>query len=563
MKEYIYKPPISLPPGSEVIAYLRDSGGPNQEDSIGQQERVIVEYCRQYGLILTRIYADTGSGRKTKKRDQFLEMIHTIETTPAHLLPRGLLLWAYSRFSRDIVQFNRYLYSLLDFGVVIHSLTEEIPDGIAGQILLSLKAYKNAEYSIELGKQIKRGIADRVMAGYSNGGTAPRGYRVVRELHDSKRKGQQRIGIIWEPDPDLAQLVRLAWELRAQGKGYAEIIKATQGKLYTSKNSWTSHFKNKSYLGIGKAGDLEKPDHHIALITQELWDAVKTVEEASPRYGKKGKLLHHRRLKYPSLLSGLSFCIYCGAAMVLHAEKDYRSYACGKRERQRGYKDCTEARRVNAKKADAGVLDAVLTRILSPAFVEDLLNDIQNKMADTSKIDREMEDTYKLLDITKRSISRLMKLAEGTGDLDEISIRLKELKLEEYELTSRIKSLKAERAIEMPPINPAAIAKIFAIWRAQIEQAIQSKDILKAKKRLSEFVKKIELGYNTAIIHYAYPLSIPAEKDSLVRAHKNEPDWLVSFSKSKSQLFCFIIHDYDHSHQRSLAFGTYIFRANA
>jgi hypothetical protein len=115
------------------------------------------------------------------------------------------------------------------------------------------------------------------------------------------------------------------------------------GKVYSIKNSWTSHFENKSYLGIGKAGDEEIPDHHTPLITHEIWDAVQKIQ-AEKRPGHGG-MLHYRRTKNPSLLSGLSFCIHCGAAMVVHAEKDYRSYACGKRERQRGYKDCQNARR--------------------------------------------------------------------------------------------------------------------------------------------------------------------------------------------------------------------------
>ena len=516
---YIYKPPATLPPGSDVIAYLRDSGGPHQEDSIGQQERVITDFCKQHGLILTRIYADSASGRKTKNRDQFLEMVHTIETMHEDLRPRGLLLWAYSRFSRDIVQFNRYLYGLLDFGIVVHSLTEEIPEGIAGQIMLSFTAYRNAGYSIELGKQIKRGIAENVQAGYCNGGQAPRGYRVVRDNEGTRRNGSKRSRVKWEPDPELAPLVVMAWELRAQGKSYGEITEATKGKIYSIKNSWTTHFKNKSYLGIAKVDGKEIHDHHTPLITWELWNAVKRVQEAVPRFGKHGDMLHHKRLKYPSLLSGLTFCIHCGAAMVLHTERDYRSYACGKRERQRGYKDCQNARRVNARIADRVILDAVLNQILSPAFVYDLLKDVQAQMVDTGKLDREIGNVNNLLVATDRSINRLMKLAEGAGDLEEISSRLKQLKQEQAEHQARIKSLKAERDVDIPQLDPAALQLVFSAWRAKIQNAYQEGEIMTAKKLIAQFVQKIELGRDTAIIHYTSPIAIPAEIETGVSAH--------------------------------------------
>lgn len=520
--EYIHKPPATLPPGSLVIAYLRDSGGPNQENSIGQQLEIVTTYCKQYGLILGRVFSDTASGRKTKNRDQFLDMFNSVMTTDEATRPAGLLLWAYSRFSRDIVDFNFYLYGIIKQGLIVHSLTEEIPEGLAGQIVLSVKAYTNADFSVQLGKNIKRGIAERVKAGYNNGGQAPRGYRIVRELHDSRRNGQTRIGIRWEIDPELAPLIRLAWELRAQGKGYTAISKATGGKVYNNKISWATHFRNKSYLGIGKAGDLEIPDHHEALITWEMWEAVKRVEASMPNYGRHGRrgaLLHPKRMHHPSLLSGLAFCKYCGAAMILHTSKDYRSYACGQRDRKKGFSDCKEARRVNARKADAIILDAILNRILSPAFVEELLEEIQNQFADTDRIDREIGDTNNLLIMTTRSITRLVQLAENAGDLVEITARLKELKGQEAEYTAKIKTLKAERGAAMPQITPEALALVFSTWRDQITNAHASGDLLTAKKLLTYFVQKIDLAYDAAIIHYTYPITKPAETVTMFCAH--------------------------------------------
>ncbi|MFZ4778889.1 MAG: recombinase family protein [Terrimicrobiaceae bacterium] len=72
--------------------------------------------------------------------------------------------------------------------------------------------------------------------------------------------------------------------------------------MYKGAGSWITHFRNKSYLGIGKAGELEIPEHHEPIITRELWDAVKQVEQSSPRFGKSGKPFHPQRIKHPSLL---------------------------------------------------------------------------------------------------------------------------------------------------------------------------------------------------------------------------------------------------------------------
>ena len=520
MNDYIHRPPKNLPPGSIVIAYLRDSGGPKQEESIGQQERAIIAFCKEHKLILQKIYADTASGRKTKNRGQFLEMFNNIITTPQGLRPHGLLLWSFSRFSRDVHDFNYFFYGLLREGLIIHSLSDdEIPEGIAGGVVLSVKAFSNADYSEQLGKAIKRGIADRVKSGYNNGGTPPRGYKLVKEYQESTRtNGVKRIGVRWVVDQELAPLVRLAWELRAQGKSYGEITKATGGKIYAVKNSWTSHFENKSYLGIGKAGNLEIPDHHEPIITWEMWEAVKKVERATR---VQGDMLHPRRISHPSLLSGLAYCVHCGAAMVLHTARDYRSYQCGTRDRRFGYKACPKARSVNARVVDKLILDTVLNQVLSPTCIELLLDEVQEQLVDTEKLDREIGIANNLLVTTERSIARLVRLAEDAGEIDEISSRLKQLKQEQAEHAAKLRSLRTERAVETPQITPEALELVFSAWRDQIYHANQNGEILNAKRLLAQFVSKVELARDRAVIHYTFPLVIPSVNGQLVSAHNS------------------------------------------
>ncbi|MCC7118554.1 MAG: recombinase family protein [Anaerolineales bacterium] len=516
MNDYIYQPPASLPPGSVVIAYLRDSGGPAQDESIGQQERVILEYSKKYGLALSRVYSETASGRKTKNREQFLEMFNFIMTCPDTLRPHGLILWAYSRFSRDVLDFNYFLSGLLRKGLIVHSLTEQIPDGIAGQIMLSVKAYTNADYSIQLGKHIKRGIADRVKAGYSNGGTPPKGYRIFRDFQGVRRNGAERTGIKWVIDQELYPLIQRAWELRAQGVSYTEITKATEGKVYTSINAWVSHFRNESYIGFGKAGELRIPNHHEALISQELWEAVKKVET------KQKNLFHYRRTRYPSLLAGLAFCIHCGAAMVIHTSRDYRGYACGRHDRKKGFADCPDSRRVNARVIETLILESLFNKVLSAEFANQILGDVQNQLADTDKLAREITSLTNALVEVERGIARQVKAIEGLGEIEEIQKRLIELKRQQAQYKEKLKSLKLEQEVKTPEVTPEALALIFDTWRSQIKCAKETGDLLTAKKLLAQFIHKIELSHKKAIIHYTYPLSIPADIGSPLRAHKRE-----------------------------------------
>ena len=228
--------------------------------------------------------------------------------------------------------------------MIIHSMTDPIPAGGIAPVVESVLDWSNEEKRRQTKEDVKRGLADMVKAGFTCGGPAPRGYRLVKEVRGKKRDGQSRVASRLEPDPELAPLVTLAFELRAQGKGYGEIIKATGGKLYTSRNTFVTFFRNKTYLGIGKSGGLEIPDHHPPLITWEIWEAVKRAQRASPRYGGNGDLLHPRRISHPYLLSGFARCIHCGAAMVIHNDPDWQSYKCGTRDRTHDTASCPSMR---------------------------------------------------------------------------------------------------------------------------------------------------------------------------------------------------------------------------
>ena len=71
--------------------------------------------------------------------------------------------------------------------------------------------------------------------------------------------------------PIKGQRVRRAFQMWAAGYGLREIHSET--KLFASGNnsSYASMFRNRSYLGIAKFGEEELPDHHPALVDQEIW----------------------------------------------------------------------------------------------------------------------------------------------------------------------------------------------------------------------------------------------------------------------------------------------------
>jgi hypothetical protein len=198
---------------------------------------------------------------------------------------------------------------------------------------------------------IKRSFQDLAKNGYAVGGKAPKGYLAKREQTGSKRRGKPQYGVVWIPDPEKFSLAQRAWEMRANGVTYSEIHAAIPS-FYSQLRCWAGFFANKSYLGIRKCGDLEVPDAHPAIVTQEQWDKVQAMR------GRKSGGAYPRRVSSPFLLSGLLICAYCGNLMSGSSGGDWKYYVCSRKTRD-GWHTC-EAHSIGANKVDKAVAHAIL-----------------------------------------------------------------------------------------------------------------------------------------------------------------------------------------------------------
>jgi hypothetical protein len=416
--------------------------------------------------------------------------------------PAGLLIWNFARFSRDVDDSDYYKATIRKRGIVIHSLTDPIPDGQWAGVVEKIIDIANEEKRRQNSRDVKRALESLVAQGYAPGGTAPRGYISVPVTIGVRADGRPRTVPKWEPDPELFPLVKLAFQLRAEGKTYGDITRATRGKLYKSVNCWITFFSNRSYLGIGKCGDKEFPDHHEAAIDQATWDAVQRVQKSHPRAG----LRHPMRVAFPSMLSGLARCRTCGAAMVYHAQasRNWPYYICGKRDRQKTSKSC-DGKRVNARKVNTIILDTVLNQVLTPEYFDALLAEIKSQMTDSASLEAEITEKRADLRTVERAIQNLLELAESFGS-ETVLTRLKQKESERLQLAAQITELEARRDMLQIEIAPEALALVLDTWRKQIITANESGDIAAVRSLLSRFVEKVELSYTTAKVFYTYPI---------------------------------------------------------
>lgn len=368
-------PPQQLLQGSIVWGYLRDSGGDSQEQSVPQQKEELQSYCQKHGLALSHTFIDVAkTGGTVTGRDSFNDMVELLTCSNSSIKPDGLLVWNLARFTRELDDASYYKAIIRKRGIVIHSLTDPIPEGDYGRVVEVIIDISNAEKIRQTSRDVKRALQTLVRQGYAHGGFPPRGYAAERVVIGKKRNGEERIVSRWVPDPELWELVKLAWQLRAEGKSYAEIMESTEEKIYVSIGCWPSFYANKTYLGIGKCGEIDFPDHHPAAVDQETWDIVQRIQQAHAICSNRGKGCGGEKSSHSNpkqinkpLLSGLATCIECGTAMSFQNHKSQKGYnwpryMCNKKMRNRTH--CT-GRAVNGKVADAVVVDIVMNHVLT------------------------------------------------------------------------------------------------------------------------------------------------------------------------------------------------------
>ena len=244
-----------MPTNTYYAAYLRDSGGEEQELSIEQQEKEIRAWCIEKGFTLTTIFKDEARpGSSVVTRQAFQAMMHHFRSDTCK--EQGIIIWKFSRFARDIDDAQFYKADLRRRGFQIVSMKDQVPDGLDGRFFEAAIDWMNARFLEDLSSDVKRGLRHLVEEYGAVPGTPPRGLKRQPITIGTHRDGKPHIVHKWIPDPEYWQRCRLAWEMRSAGATYKEIHQAT--RLYGSKNSYATFFRNRIYLGelifeIGRA----------------------------------------------------------------------------------------------------------------------------------------------------------------------------------------------------------------------------------------------------------------------------------------------------------------------
>ena len=174
-------------PGTRLAAYLRDSGGNEQDLSIERQRNEISAWAAQYGLVISGWYEDAArSGTTTAGRDRFLEMVNTIQPPTA-----GVVIWEFARLARQYDDITFHIADLRRRGFAVHSIVDNIPNTLEGRLFESFLAsyfaegFTNSCVYAQSTAQPKLEAADR---GYGIWQAFPRDDQAVSIIQDGRWK---------------------------------------------------------------------------------------------------------------------------------------------------------------------------------------------------------------------------------------------------------------------------------------------------------------------------------------------------------------------------------------
>ena len=470
-----------------AAAYIRVSTHMQEELSPDAQRRLLGEYAKRNGMILSNefIFMDKGiSGKKAEKRPDCMKMISMAKQKPAPF--DVILVWKFSRFARN--QEESIVYKSLlrrQCGIDVLSVSEPLVDGPFGSLIERIIEWMDEFYSIRLGEDVTRGMVENAMRGNFQSSPAL-GYQVVRK------------GELPKKVPEESRPVEIAFKKFVYSSmGFLEIARHLNSLGYRTKKGKLFEARGVKYIlmnpiykgwlrwnyrnpdGTKKSKDdwiIVKVPKLEPTVSEELWDAAnERIQLMSKIIVKKSKPSSVKR----HWLSGLIKCSACDRSLStsVHTDKRYgRTYI---NFQCYGYLKgkCSISHQVSEKKIVPIVLSMLKEDSLKKEVPFEILTN--TKSSDEISIIKMQLDKIELKELRIKEAYR-----NGIDTLDEYRENKNILSMERSSLQDKLESLSVPEE-EIKADMPNRIKSVYDI--------VSSESTTKDEKyaAINSIVKKI------------------------------------------------------------------------
>lgn len=175
-------------PLQRFIAYMRVSTErqANENDSIDGQKQRIIAWAKANKIRITKFYVDAGNSAFKGSRPIFDTMLNDIEKR--NVIVEGLIVYSFSRFSRNELTRMIAEERLQKFGVKLFSVTEQLPtDEDSAFLMKSIIGSVNEHQSRQNSRVVQDRLNETANKGYYTGGSTPIGYKSIAVDSNSQR----------------------------------------------------------------------------------------------------------------------------------------------------------------------------------------------------------------------------------------------------------------------------------------------------------------------------------------------------------------------------------------
>lgn len=517
-----------------AVGYVRCSTE-MQDDSIEQQKKAIEAWAKSNAFKVIEWFEDEGrSGTNFDRRHGFVKLQRKVESSPnfQYVLVYDESRWGRAGNPREStywkVHFERHGVSVR----VINSQSRNEND-IGSYVVEVVEGAEASEYSKKLSRSTLRGCIDNALRGFSNGGTAPYGYRrvavnkqtgeIIRELLPGQYAHYGAEKVIWDIGEDEeVKTAKKIFDLKRSGYGYRTIADMLnkertpcprRGRWRNKNQLWSvctiqSIITNPVYCGdrvynrhplskkrisesniLGKTKDKWISDENEWIIQCNAHPAIVSSEVFQEANGKRklAKRMNQHIYESPYLLSGLVRCEHCG---FNYQGQSYRKqnifYYVDGGNMNKGKSVCDRLS-IRKEKLEGFVLDLIHESLpFSKAAVrfEEMITEYLSKRScgrgELLEVERKMKEN-------EQQIQNLLHLVEKGAELDTVFGRIQELEKAKKRLEAEKQKLERLAGEKIETNKAAKLAADFLLnFDKQFEQSP-----MQEKK---EMIRQVVLG---------------------------------------------------------------------
>jgi len=480
-----------------VVAYARYSSDGQRQESIEAQIRAIKEYAEKKNLNIVEQYIDIAKTATNDNRPNFRKMIEDSKLKKFE----QVIVHKLDRFSRNRYDSAQNKHTLKNNGVAVRSVLENL-DGSPESIMLESVLEGMAEYySVNLAREVMKGMHENALASKHTGGKPPLGFYYDKEAEKYVINDRE------------ANAVKMIFSMYLDGYGYTEIIRELEingfktklGNSF-SKNSLSSILVNEKYTGIyifnksssknadGKRnGHQYKEDKDIIRNEGGMPEIISKddFERARVKINKNKRIKASYRAKETYLLSGLIVCGECNHAYVGNVKYSGKPKTkhVTYRDGNRYTIDKCDNKEVRREYIEEFVLQQIEEKILSDKAIKFFAHELTlyRKTLDTEHQSLTKDTTSEIKKVSTEINNIVETIKSGFKSVSLIE-ELSKLELRKEKLASKLAGIMNIQD-NIRVIDEETIKKILSEYKKHIHD----RNTHEIKKFISQFVKKVEI----------------------------------------------------------------------